>query len=120
MNYKLTNSDSVIRIDDGASIPNDLRNRDRQEYDAWLAAGGVPLSADPPDPAVAQEAALRTDADATLGAATFGAVQPKTRAELKAMNWAAFSPWYDANVTNAAQAIALLKRIAFVVIRRVL
>jgi hypothetical protein len=36
------------------------------------------------------------------------------------MTAAEFSPWFDANVTSAAQAIALLKRLALIIIRRVL
>jgi hypothetical protein len=40
--YQLTATDVVIRTGDGASIPADPANRDRAEYEAWLAAGGVP------------------------------------------------------------------------------
>ena len=32
----------VIHTADGATIPNDPANRDWQEYQKWLAAGGVP------------------------------------------------------------------------------
>lgn len=32
----------VIRNEDGATIPNDPANRDWEEYQLWLADGGVP------------------------------------------------------------------------------
>jgi hypothetical protein len=41
-NYQLTATDDIIRTADGAVIPPDPANRDRAEYDKWLAAGGVP------------------------------------------------------------------------------
>ena len=44
--YKLTTGSSVIRLADGAVIPNDARNVDWQDYQRWLAGGGLPLPAD--------------------------------------------------------------------------
>jgi hypothetical protein len=39
---------AVLRVEDGAAIPFDERNRDYQDYLEWRAAGN---EADPPPPA---------------------------------------------------------------------
>jgi hypothetical protein len=38
---------TILRRADQAHIPDDPANRDRQQFEAWLADGGVP---EPPDP----------------------------------------------------------------------
>jgi hypothetical protein len=48
--YQLTATDVVIRTADQAHIPNDPANRDRAEYEQWLADGGVPDPYVPPEP----------------------------------------------------------------------
>jgi hypothetical protein len=45
--YKLTNSSSITRLGDGASIPNDPANRDYSDYMEWVSEGNIPEPADP-------------------------------------------------------------------------
>ncbi|WP_236214452.1 hypothetical protein [Metapseudomonas otitidis] len=40
--YRLMSDGWVVRIVDGAYIPADLANTDRQQYERWLAAGNEP------------------------------------------------------------------------------
>ena len=46
MSYKLLKQ-GVFRLTDKACIPPDPANTDWQEYQKWLAAGNLPLPADP-------------------------------------------------------------------------
>ena len=58
MTYQLTNYDSILRIEDNASIPPDQTNTDYQAYLSWLEEGNTPLPADPlpePEPLTAQQ-----------------------------------------------------------------
>ena len=49
--YKLTDTTTIIRITDKASIPNDPANTDYAEYLEWVADGNTATAADAiPDP----------------------------------------------------------------------
>ena len=50
--YKLNqNSSNITRLEDGASIPDDVQNKDYAYYLEWLAEGNTPEAADPiPEP----------------------------------------------------------------------
>lgn len=45
--YKLTQYSSVVRLSDGACIPNDPVNSDYAQYLKWVEEGNIPIEADP-------------------------------------------------------------------------
>jgi hypothetical protein len=53
--YKLTTSQSITRLSDGASIPADEANTDYAAYLVWLSEGNVPEPADTPPAPTYQE-----------------------------------------------------------------
>lgn len=44
--YKLTNTNTIVRLHDCANIPADERNADYQHYLAWIEQGNAPEPAD--------------------------------------------------------------------------
>lgn len=88
--YQLTATPVVIRTADQAHVPDDPANRDRAEFDAWVADGGVPDPyVPPPEP---EPAPLRLEAHPRddMDAATLQSVRAVSTAQiaplLKRMN----------------------------------
>ena len=79
MTYQLTTSTSIIRLSDGAFIPNDPGNRDYAEYLDWLAAGNTPEPAPAPPPPPPSYTAFW---DALLASTVYGSIRTQSMASL--------------------------------------
>jgi hypothetical protein len=81
--YQLTQWTGVIRTEDQAHIPADEANRDWQEYQRWLEAGGVPDPYVEPElvpPAIDEGVRANQRLDDGVSAAV-GAAQPPSQRE---------------------------------------
>ena len=77
--YQLTTSTSIIRLTDGATIPNDPGNRDYREYLDWLAAGNTPEPAPAPPPPPPSYTAFW---DALIASAVYASIRTQSMASL--------------------------------------
>lgn len=109
-NYKLTKHTAILRLSDGASIPQAEGNSDYAQYLAWLAAGNTPLPIDPPTAEeLAAEAKRIADAEAKAEAKADNVVQ-----YLRDHTPAACADYVHTNVTDLASARNMLKKFAMV------
>jgi hypothetical protein len=109
--YQLTAGSAVLRLADGAFIPNDPANIDWQAYEAWLQAGNHPQPAaavvmpkGPPTP----RQWLERLAPATQAAITRAAAADATGAMLLWLMKAAGNPTIDVTSAETQQGVAAL------------
>lgn len=107
-------------LDEARAVPGVIAIVSGEQIKAYVQGDVLPPEAVIDPAAVAAEITRTSAIETNIATNTFGSVQPATVAQLKAMTFAEYSAWFDANVSTAAQAIALLKRLTIVIIRRVL
>jgi hypothetical protein len=79
MTYQLTTSTSIIRLSDGAHIPDDPGNRDYKDYLEWVNEGNTPLPAPAPLPPPPNYIAFW---DALLTSNVYGSIRTQSMTSL--------------------------------------
>jgi hypothetical protein len=79
MTYQLTTGTSIIRLSDGATIPNDPGNRDYRDYLDWLEAGNTPEPAPAPPPPPPSYTAFW---DALIASSVYASIRTQSMASL--------------------------------------
>jgi hypothetical protein len=79
MTYQLTTGTSIIRLSDGAFIPNDPGNRDYREYLEYLEAGNTPEPAPAPPPPPPSYTAFW---DALVASTVYASIRTQSMASL--------------------------------------
>jgi hypothetical protein len=79
MTYQLTQGTSIIRLSDGATIPNDPGNRDYRDYLEWLEAGNTPEPAPAPLPPPPSYTAFW---DALVASSVYASIRTQSMASL--------------------------------------
>jgi hypothetical protein len=77
--YQLTTSTSIIRLSDGATIPDDPGNRDYREYLEYLEAGNTPEPAPAPPPPPTSYTAFW---DALIASSVYASIRTQSMASL--------------------------------------
>jgi hypothetical protein len=79
MTYQLTTGTIIIRLTDGATIPNDPGNRDFADFTAWLEAGNTPEPAPAPPPPPPSYTAFW---DALVASSVYASIRTQSMASL--------------------------------------
>jgi len=115
--YKLTKTDSVIRLADGACIPKDDGNVDWREYLAWRSAGNIPFASETLDEAKARRIGeIKAEAGARIEARYPAHKQRNMLARLnelhdKRLDGITLTAGEKAEVTNMRAAWDLVKQV---------